>query len=56
MKKVVKPIEPYIPPTDNYFWFYLGEEYYKRMQPTPYKNTTIDLKPIKSAKSKKKLP
>jgi hypothetical protein len=54
MKKVVKPIEPYISPTDNYFWFYFGEEYYKRMQPTPYKNTTIDLKPIKSAK--KKLP
>jgi hypothetical protein len=56
MKKVVKPVEPYIPPIDNYFWFYLGEEYYKRMQPTPYKNTPIDLKPIKSAKSKTKLP
>jgi hypothetical protein len=54
MKKVVKPIEPYTPPSDNYFWFYLGKKYYKRMQPTPYKNTPIDLKPIKNAK--KKLP
>jgi hypothetical protein len=42
-KKVVHEINTYTPPPDNEFWFYIGEQYYRRMQPTPYKASKINL-------------
>lgn len=37
-KKVVNKLPAYIPPPDNKFWFYIGAEYFIRMQePPPYK-------------------
>ena len=41
MKKKIEPIPKHISPPDNYFWFYIGAEYYNRMQePPPYKFKT----------------
>ena len=43
-KKVVSNIVmPYPPKPDNEFWFYVGEKYYRRMQPIPYKPTKLNL-------------
>lgn len=43
-KKVVSiDVMPYTPKPDNEFWFYVGENYYRRMQPTPYKASKINL-------------
>jgi hypothetical protein len=41
-KKVVKPEERfiYVPPPEQWY-FYLGEKYYKRLQPIPYKKEPI---------------
>jgi len=36
----------YIPPQDLYIYFYVGEKYYKRLQPIPYKYKAPDLKKI----------
>lgn len=46
VKKVIKS-DINIEREDNYFWFYLGDKYYKRMQPIPYKATEIDIKKLK---------
>lgn len=36
-KKIPINTEPkYVPPIDNQFWFYVGEKYYRRLQPIPY--------------------
>jgi len=36
-KNIKEQLPKHISPPDNYFWFYIGKEYYKRMQePPPY--------------------
>ena len=52
-KKVVERLPKYIPPPDNYYWFYLGVAYYRKMQPTPYIKQKIDLTNIKKLKNEK---
>jgi len=52
-KKVVEKLPTYIPPPDNYYWFYLGVGYYRKMQPTPYIKQKIDLTNIKKLKNEK---
>ena len=42
-KAVSNDVMPYTPKPDNVFWFYIGEKYYRRMQPTPYKPSKINL-------------
>lgn len=48
-KKVVSINDmPYTPIPDNKFWFYIGEHYYRRMQPIPYKASKINLRYYKN--------
>ena len=37
----------FVPPQDPYIYFYVGDKYYRRMQPTPYVHQRIDFKEIK---------
>lgn len=53
VKKVIKG-DIYVEREDNYFWFYLGNEYYRRMQPTPYTASEIDIKKLKEKLKSKK--
>jgi hypothetical protein len=45
-KKVIKE-QIHDSPKDDFFWLYLGNEYYRRMQPTPYTASEIDIKKLK---------
>lgn len=36
---------------DNEFWFYVGEKYYRRLQPVPYKNQLINFIKLKKVLS-----
>ena len=48
MAKAKKPLViPYTPPSDPYIYFYVGEKYYKRLFPIPYKHYFIDYKKLK---------
>jgi hypothetical protein len=38
---------PHVPPSDLYIYFYVGDKYYKRLQPIPYKYQAPDFKKIK---------
>jgi hypothetical protein len=49
MAKAIKEM-PYTPKPDNYFWFYIGDKYYRRMQPIPYKYKQPDIKYLKTNK------
>ena len=44
-KKIVKqePTEKYVPRKTDYY-FYIGEKYYRRLQPTPYAHKQQNIK------------
>lgn len=44
-KKVL--VMPYSPPPDPYIYFYVGEKYYRRLQPIPYNYNHPDFKQIR---------
>lgn len=43
---------PYTPPLDLYIYFYVGDKYYKRMQPIPYAYEKPDYKILRKKISK----
>jgi hypothetical protein len=50
MAKKIKQQEPlcdYKPRPDNVFYFYIGEKYYRRLQPVPYRYLAPDIKRLK---------
>lgn len=50
MRKPTKPTQPiYVPPPEDEFWFYIGDKYYYRCQPIPYKKSD-DSKQIQRVK------
>ena len=53
-KKVEEAIKPYIPPTKIEFWFYVGSQYYHRLQPIPYTYNNFYLKKVKEILGNKK--
>jgi hypothetical protein len=45
-KKVIDVSPMYIPPKSE-FYFYVGEKYYRRLQPVPYKYSNPSTKKLK---------
>lgn len=51
-KKITENQMPqYTPKPDNEFWFYIGEKYYRKLQPVPYKKELIDFTKLKKVLS-----
>lgn len=38
----------YVAKSDDYYWLYIGEKYYRRLQPIPYSYKKINLKVLKN--------
>jgi len=47
-KKEINKSDLYIAPTDAYYWIYLGEKYYRRLQPIPYRTNRVNIKALKN--------
>jgi hypothetical protein len=45
-KVVIEDI--YQKPPDNKYWFYVGDKYYRRLQPIPYSYKHPDIKNLKN--------
>lgn len=41
--------QTYNPPADNKYWVYIGDKYYRRLQPIPYRYIIPEIKIIKKS-------